>query len=351
MNFFNCVPYIFEHTSQQSEALASSAFLTRIKGDTMGKYEAILKIAEYGNLTRAAQELGYVQSNLSHMVQRLENELQIKIFHRDRQGVTLTRAGQELVGIMEQIENLENTLVRAALALRTSTLRIGTFSSVSANWVPSILNIFCQRYPETAVFLNEFSTCPEMDAAVRNGEVDCTFYAGTYHSGLDFFPLYRDAYYAVVSRDHPLAQQEKTSIQEISQYPFIMPGEELNCTIKDVLKQMPFLPKVVTKTQEDLSILPLIEHNLGVSILPALSLQNITSNVKTIALEDNLSREVGLLCKPYGEVSDVAKAFIQVTRDFTTAWQVEGTQKAELHLAEVPPPALEELPPFPLAAT
>lgn len=309
----------------------------------MGKYEAILKIAEYGNLTRAAQELGYVQSNLSHMVQRLENELQIKIFHRDRQGVTLTRAGQELMGIMAQIESLENTLTRAALALRTSTLRVGTFSSVSANWVPSILNIFCQRYPETAVFLNEFSTCPEMDTAVRNGEVDCTFYAGTYHSGLDFFPLYRDPYYAVVSQDHPLADQDQTNIPEIAQYPFIMPGEELNCTIKDLLKQMPFLPKVVTKTQEDLSILPLIEHNLGVSILPALSLQSISPCLRTIPLTENLTREVGLLCKPYGEVSDVGKAFIQVTRDFTTAWQIEGARQAELHLAATPPPSLEEL--------
>jgi DNA-binding transcriptional LysR family regulator len=286
----------------------------------LGKYEAILKIAQYGNLTRAAQELGYVQSNLSHIVQRLESDLQIKIFHRDRQGVTLTRAGQELIEIMYKIEILEASLFSAALSQRTSTLRIGTFPSVSIHWVPHILSKFYQKFPDTAVVITTLNTYADMDMAVRNGEVDCTFYAGDYHAGLDFFPLYRDPYYAVVSQDHPLATRTSITLQELGEYPFLVLGEGIHCSIKDAARLIPFPPKLMTKAQEDLTILPLVELNLGVSVLTGLTVKAGTSQVCAIPLEDILAREVGILCKPYGEISDVAKCFIQIAREVITDW-------------------------------
>lgn len=287
----------------------------------MRKYEAILKIAQYGNLTRAAQELGYVQSNLSHMVQRLENELQIKIFHRDRQGVTLTRAGQELIDIMHRIELLEASLATAALSHRTSTLRIGTFPSVSMHWLPQILEQFYQKYPNTTVLLSNFDRYLDMDNSVRKEDTDCCFYAGDYHAGLDFFPLCRDSFYAVVHKEHDLASLSSLSISDLRDYPIIMPGEGIHCSIKNAPQYLPFPPKLTTTTQEDLSILFLVEKNLGVSILPGLSVKTGLADVCAIPLVDLPAREVGILCKPYGEISDVSKYFIQVAKEVVGQWQ------------------------------
>lgn len=283
----------------------------------MGRYEAILKIAQYGNLTRAAQELGYVQSNLSHMVQRLEGELQIKIFHRDRQGVSLTRAGQELIEIMYQIEMLEASLYSAALSQRTSTLRIGSFPSVSLLWLPSILQRLYEKFPKTAVMLSNFDSFFEMDAAVRKGEIDLSFYAGDYHAGLDFFPLCRDPYYGVVSQEHPLAGRSTVTLRELGEYPFLLPGEGINCCIKDASRVIPFPPKLLTKAQEDFTILPLIEQNLGVGVLSGLTIKAGGGQVCPIPLEDMVAREVGIICKPYGEISEVSKCFIQLAREVT----------------------------------
>lgn len=287
----------------------------------MRKYEAILKIAQYGNLTRAAQELGYVQSNLSHMVQRLENDLQIKIFHRDRQGVTLTRAGQELIDIMHRIELLEASLVTTALSHRTSILRVGTFPSVSVHWLPQILDLFYQKFPSTTVQLTSYDRYLDMDNSVRKGDTDCCFYAGDYHAGLDFFPLCRDSYYAVVNKDHELSQQSSLSIADLRDYPFIMPGEGINCSIKNAPQLLPFPPKLTTTSQEDLSVLYLVEKNLGVSILPGLSVRTGLTNVCAIPLVDIPAREVGILCKPYGEISDVSKYFIQMAKEVASSWQ------------------------------
>lgn len=284
----------------------------------MGKYEAILKVADYGNLTRAAQELGYTQSNLSYMINRLETEFDVKVFHRERQGVTLTKAGQALIPVMRQIEALENALAQTALSHKTGTLRIGSFSSVSTLWLPSILKTFYQKYPTTIVSVEDMNTYPVIDSAVRNGDADCAFYAGTYHSGLDFFPLYRDPYYAVVSENHPLAEQEVTNVKELSQYPFVMPSEGTgNSAIRELVKELHISPTLVIKSQGDLTTLKLVEQDLGISVLPGLSVESVPQSVRVIPLQEKLSRDVGILCKPYGEISDVTKAFLRIARTYT----------------------------------
>ena len=80
----------------------------------IGKYEPILRIAELGSLTRAAESLGYSQSSLSHLTANLEKELGVELFRRERQGVTLTPAGTELLGIMEEIEAKDRPAARRA---------------------------------------------------------------------------------------------------------------------------------------------------------------------------------------------------------------------------------------------
>ena len=59
----------------------------------MGKYAPVIKTAECGSMTRAAQTMGYTQPSLGYIINNIENELGVKIFYRDQRGVTLTEAG------------------------------------------------------------------------------------------------------------------------------------------------------------------------------------------------------------------------------------------------------------------
>ena len=70
----------------------------------MGKYAPVIKTAECGSMTRAAQTMGYTQPSLGYIINNIENELGVKIFYRDQRGVTLTEAGVGLLEIMRQIE-------------------------------------------------------------------------------------------------------------------------------------------------------------------------------------------------------------------------------------------------------
>ncbi len=61
------------------------------------KYQVFLRVVELGNLTRAAEELGYTQSAVSRIVADLEREWGVVLLTRSRTGVVLTPAGEELL--------------------------------------------------------------------------------------------------------------------------------------------------------------------------------------------------------------------------------------------------------------
>ena len=282
----------------------------------MGKYEVILKIAELGNITKAADELGYTQANVSHIIHRLEDEYQVLLFHRERRGVTPTVAGRDLIGLMRKIEDLENEIYLTALSHRTHMLRVGTVFSVSGSLLPRVLIRFREKYPEAVLTLPEIETWGGIERAVQSNQVDFSFYCGTDHSGFEFIPLLKDPYYVVVSEDHPLADREMVSAEELKDETVLLPSEgTTNTIIRNMVKTMHISPHIVPKFQGDRGTMALVEANLGISILPGLTLKSTLHRIRAIPLTEGICRDVGFLCRSYYELTQVAKSFINITKD------------------------------------
>ena len=65
--------------------------------------KTFLKVAEMGNFSRAAQDLGYAQSTVTMQIQALERELQVTLFERNGKQITLSSAGEEFRGFAYEI--------------------------------------------------------------------------------------------------------------------------------------------------------------------------------------------------------------------------------------------------------
>ena len=92
------------------------------------KINALLTAVDRGSLTAAAQELGYTQSGLTHMMNALEDELGLNLLVRSKNGVRLSPAGQALREKMEALLRAANELDQEADRLRqrsSSSLRLG----------------------------------------------------------------------------------------------------------------------------------------------------------------------------------------------------------------------------------
>ena len=118
---------------------------------SISQYEAFLKTIELGSLTKAAESLGYTQSGISHMLNALENECGLKLLVRDRSGVRITSDGQQLLPYFQGICNGQHDLsqkINEIHRLESGLVRVGTFTSVSAQWLPGMIKRFREDYPK-----------------------------------------------------------------------------------------------------------------------------------------------------------------------------------------------------------
>ena len=100
------------------------------------------RVATDGNLTRVAQNLHVSQSALSAQIRQLEHTMDVTLFDRRGRGLVLTEAGQRVLAYAQDIfakgEELEAVL-RQGVAPRVQTLRIGVLSTMSRNFVKTLL--------------------------------------------------------------------------------------------------------------------------------------------------------------------------------------------------------------------
>ena len=77
--------------------------------------EIFLRVAEYGSITRAAKTLYITQPAASNAISKLEAELNVKLFFRDkRNGLILTDVGQKILLLAKQMEDLDNRIAQTA---------------------------------------------------------------------------------------------------------------------------------------------------------------------------------------------------------------------------------------------
>lgn len=132
-----------------------------------------------GNISRAAREMGYVQSNVTARIRRLEEELQTTLFHRHSRGVTLTPSGQRLLDYANRILPLVEEAVYDLRDSRVPTgpLALGATESTAAVRLPPLLSAYHQSYPEVAMSLVTVSSL-ELTEKVLDRSLDCALVAG-----------------------------------------------------------------------------------------------------------------------------------------------------------------------------
>ena len=298
----------------------------------MGKYAPVLKAAECGSMTRAAQTMGYTQPSLGYIINNIENELGVKIFCRDQRGVTPTEVGVGLLDIMRQIEAMENRLQETARVSKQELLRVGILSSVAAQWMPEILETFYQVYPEVVVKLENEPYYLTGELGVKEHKLDCCFFAGRCPSGLEALPLYEDLYYLVVGADSELANLQEASIWDmVDKYQFIPTNEstDTGSAIHEIYQQFAQSSHLDFQPQENQMAIGLVEKGMGITVLPGLALLDLIPNraVKVIPLKEKLARTVSLLCPREAERSQLTNVFLRLTRQQVEQWKQEQKTK------------------------
>src|SRR5437660_8401561 len=133
-------------------------------------------VARLGGITRAADELNTVQSNVTQRVKALEAEIGTALFERHSRGMTLTGAGRRLLPYAQRMAALSREAVLAARdnGEPKGPLAIGSLETTAAVRLPPLLAEFHRRFPAVRLSLRT-ATPADLVAGVLDGAFDGAF--------------------------------------------------------------------------------------------------------------------------------------------------------------------------------
>lgn len=135
---------------------------------------SFLRVAEIGNLTRAAESLGISQPTLSRIVRSLEEETGVKLLERTRRGVRLSDAGRHLADRLPAfIAGIEQTVVeiQSADLEPSGEIRVGIPHTMAKTVAVPLVSWFVERFARSNIML-QLGVSHELEQALAFGQID-----------------------------------------------------------------------------------------------------------------------------------------------------------------------------------
>ena len=249
---------------------------------TLTELKYIVAVARERHFGRAAEACFVSQPTLSVAVKKLEEELDVKIFERSSNEVTITALGEDIVrqaqSVLDQAAEIKEIAKRGKDPL-AGVLTLGVIYTIGPYLLPDLVRQSIARTPQMPLMLQENFTVKLLEM-LRTGEIDCAILAEPFpDTGLAIAPLYDEPFLAAVPSTHPLAQQESISTQQLKNETMLLLGAG-HCFRDHVLEVCPEFARLSSNTEGirksfEGSSLETIKHmvaaGMGVTLVPRLS--------------------------------------------------------------------------------
>ena len=250
---------------------------------TLTELKYIVAVAREKHFGKAAEACFVSQPTLSVAVKKLEEELDLKLFERSANEVTVTALGEEIVrqaqAVLEQAANIKEIAKRGKDPL-AGPLKLGVIYTIGPYLLPDLVREMITHTPQMPLMLQENFTVKLLEM-LRTGEIDCAVLAEPFpDAGLAVAQLYDEPFFAAVPTKHPLASRDSISNEDLKQETMLLLGTG-HCFRDHVLEVCPEFARFssnaegIRKTFEG-SSLETIKHmvaaGMGVTLVPRLSI-------------------------------------------------------------------------------
>ena len=244
--------------------------------------EYMVCIAETKSFTRAAQQLYVSQSALSQAIQRLEEELNVKLFNREPSVITLTYAGQVFYNDSLEILNACHR-IQAKMSdisnLKAGILRIAIPQNYSSLYIATVIPAYRKLYPGIELRLSE-TISSNIEEYCRKGKADLGVLSLPLGIGnLKYVPLFDEAVYLCLPADHPVAlsyrPDEESPLIDLAlvkddQFILLKAGQRLREQALQLCQAAGFQPGIVFETSSVATTLEFVRNDLGIGFITEL---------------------------------------------------------------------------------
>ena len=233
------------------------------------------------NVSATAESLYTSQPGISKQVRLLEDELGIQIFERSGKHLTqITSAGEEIIKISQEILARVESIKSVAgehTHPEMGTLNISTTHTQARYALPDVIKGFTARYPKVSLHMHQ-GTPSQMSEAIIKGTANFAIATEALHLYQDaiMLPCYHWNRSIVVTKNHPLAQLEKVTIQDLATYPLVtyVFGFTGRSELDTAFNRYGLTPKVVfTATDADV-IKTYVRMGIGVGVIASMAIDS-----------------------------------------------------------------------------
>lgn len=246
---------------------------------TLVQLQYILAVARWGSFTTAAEKCFVTQPTLSMQVQKLEEELGVQIFDRNKKPVAPTPLGQQIVAQAAATvgESMRiKDLIDQAKGSVSGDFHLGVIPSVMPSLLPLFLKTYIKKYPKVTLHLEELQTA-DMVQALKEKVIDAGIAATPLGDpAITEEPLYYEPMVALVGNESPLLAKKKLTPADLGNEQLLL-LENGHCFRNSVLNLCQEARKNAEKQRFRLSsgnfdtLIGLTKEGFGTTVLPYLT--------------------------------------------------------------------------------
>ena len=287
------------------------------------------------SITRAAEKLFVTQSALNQQLLRLEKELGAPLFHRSKVDMRPTEIGQvyldnarEILRIKQRTYNLINDMTDA----KKGRLSIGFTPGRGSEMFTHVYPSFHQAYPNVIVEPHELSVHRQQQM-ISQGNLDIGFQTLSERQRTDseYIKLGEEEIFLLVPSIHPAAEQLAATQTASAPFPianltlfqyepFVLMYKEstIRAITDEIFRKSGFTPNVLFETASNNTVLSMIEANLCCGVVPEYYVRRLPKGISCFAFPTHPSWDIAANYRKNGYLSEAAKYFIELVRNFWT---------------------------------
>ena len=302
---------------------------------------AFVAVAKLSSFRAASEELHLSQPALSRRIEKLEDALGVRLFHRTTRKVDLTAVGREFARrANDLLDGLEQSLlgIRDVSDRVTGEVTIACIPSAIRFFLPRILREYHERYPGIVVRVVDQGAADVLSTISRSEADFGLNYIGTQDPQIDFHPVKQETFVLACLKGHPLANKRKVRWSELAPYDYmsVTKASGNRFLLDSALSGQAVRPRWFCEAQHVSTLVNLVEAGLGIAAVPELAMPSgdHPSLVSVPLIDPTITRTVGLIHRVGRRLPPAA----QQLYDQILQMYVPGGPAAS-DAADTPPPA------------
>lgn len=281
--------------------------------------QAFVAVAETGSFSAAGQRLHLTQPAVSKRIATLEHQLDSPLFDRVGRQISLTHAGLSLLPnakrILQEVADAERAITDLRGEVR-GRLSIATSHHIGLHRLPPTLRHFTERYPEVKLDLH-FLDSEQAYEEVLQGRFDLGIVtlAPEADPRMTEEVIWRDHLYFTVAHNHPLADHDSVTLEDLSPWQAILPDANTYTTrlIQALFDERGLDLSVGMVTNHLDTLKMMVSIGLGWGVLPQTLLGD--GQVQVLNTEQPMiTRNLGAIHHRQRSLNNAARVFLQLLK-------------------------------------